>query len=304
MFGGSAPPDVTRGRDEVADQPRTDEDDDPGRPPGVTVPPWLRTGPTPGSPPPHSLAPVIGPPDSEGDGEAAPHRITLGARSVPAVPVVPAVRVEQSDRGDDLSSLPLRRAPGPPASPACPPTESTRRSPRPSSTTGTTMRPERPSRAALLTVGAVAIVVGSAVLGYVLTSGSPSPSEGGDAGPCGPVVEAGRVVGDGPGSPDTPAGVVLAFDHAFYVERSAEKAFALVASTSRMSESRLRTEGIGRLPQRTSHCVDARELSPTLLEVSLTETRPDTPPVLIRQRVRVAQQPDGTWQIVSITPAG
>lgn len=282
----------------MADQPRTDEDDDPGRPAGVTVPPWLRTGPTPGAPPPHPLAPVIGPPDPEGDGETPPHRITLGARSSPLAPV------DLSDRGDDLSSLPLRRTSGPPADPVRPPVVPRRRSPRRPLTTGTTTRPGTPSRAVLLAAGAVAIVAGSAVLGYVLSSGSASASDGGDAGSCAPVVEAGRVVGDGPGSPDSPADVVLAFDHAFYVERSAEKAFALVSSTSRMSEDRLLTEGIGPLPQGTTHCVDARELSPTLLEVSLTETRPDSPPVLIRQRVRVGQQSDGTWRIVSITPAG
>jgi len=38
--------------------------------------------------------------------------------------------------------------------------------------------------------------------------------------------------------------------------------------------------------------------------VTLTETPPDGEPVIIRQRVRVAENPDGTWGIVSITPAG
>ena len=63
-------------------------------------------------------------------------------------------------------------------------------------------------------------------------------------------------------------------------------------------------EGVERVPEGTTHCVDVRELSPTLLEVDLTEYPPGADPVLIRQRVRVAENPGGTWGIVSITPAG
>ena len=100
------------------------------------------------------------------------------------------------------------------------------------------------------------------------------------------------------------AGAVLAFDHAYYVERSAEKAFEAVAPSSRMTEEQLRVEGVERVPEGTTHCVDVRELSPTLLEVDLTEYPPGADPVLIRQRVRVAENPGGTWGIVSITPAG
>ena len=161
----------------------------------------------------------------------------------------------------------------------------------------------RPVRIALLVAAGVAVLGGSAVLGFVVTRGAVSPSEEAVTG-CTEVSEPGRVVGAGPGSLDTPAGAVLAFDHAYYVERSAAKAFEAVSPSSRMTEEQLRVEGVERVPEGTTHCVEARELSPTLLEVDLTEYPPEADPVLIRQRVRLAENPDGTWGIVSITPAG
>lgn len=153
-------------------------------------------------------------------------------------------------------------------------------------------------------VAGVAVLAGSGVLGYFLTRGvMDAPAD--DPSECVAVAESDRVVGDGPGSLDSPAGAVLAFDHAYYVERSAEKAFEAVAPSSRMSEEQVRVEGIDMVREGTTHCVAVSELSPTLLDVTLTEFPPeDAPPVEIRQRVRVAEDPDGTWGIVSITPAG
>ncbi|MBB1031603.1 hypothetical protein G6027_12030, partial [Dietzia sp. SLG310A2-38A2] len=148
-----------------------------------------------------------------------------------------------------------------------------------------------------------AVLAGSAVLGFVVTRGALAPT-GEEATDCAPVSEPGHVVGDGPGSLDSPLETVLAFDHAYYVERSAEKAFEAVSPSSRMTPDQLRVDGVDRVAEGTTHCVDARELSPTLLEVSLTESPPDAEPVVMRQRVRVAENPDGTWGIVSITPAG
>lgn len=116
--------------------------------------------------------------------------------------------------------------------------------------------------------------------------------------------EGGRVTGSGPGTLDTPAGTVLAFDHAYYVDRSAEKAFEAVSASSRMTEEQLRVDGIDELVEGTTHCVEVSELAPTLLAVHLTEFPPEAEPVVIRQHIRVAENSDGTWGIVSITPAG
>lgn len=294
----------------MADQPRT-RDDDESTHPEVTVPPWLRTGPTPdqaGTSPsavdesaaaqggPDRDRSEAGPRDSSR--EAGPNRIRLGARSVPGDPV----RGAGSDAGggrrvDDLSTLPLGSGPAGPAAGLV-----TRDTAGPASA-GTPDRLSGSRRIGLFTAAGVAVLAGSAVLGFVLTRGAVTPT-GGQAADCAAVSEPGRAVGDGPGSLDSPLGAVLAFDHAYYVERSAGRAFEAVSPSSRMTEEQLRADGVDRVPVGTTHCVDARALTPTLLEVTLTESPPDTEPVVIRQRIRVAENPDGTWGIVTITPAG
>ena len=280
----------------MADEGSTREDDDGSTPPEVTAPPWLRDGPVPdrvADPPSATPGPAADTEDSAR--EATPSRIRLGARRDPEEPAGGARRDPGGPRrgGDDLSTLPLGFPPADPAQ-----WEAADRS-----RSGTPVRVGRSRRIGLYAVAGVAVLAGSATLGFVITRGAVAPAGEQTAG-CVAVSEPGRAVGDGPGSLDSPLGTVLAFDHAYYVERSAGKAFEAVSPSSRMTERQLRVDGVDRVPVGTTHCVDARELAPTLLEVELTETAPDTEPVLIRQRVRVAENPDGTWGIVTITPAG
>lgn len=288
----------------MADRPTRGDDDETSRLPEVTVPPWLRTGPgpdpsVPGVPAVDRSADVAGGAgSSRADGhadepvrEAPPNRITLGASASAGAGAGSGPARTAGVDVDDLSSLPL----GSIATEVPRPVDEPPRSP--------VVLDRRPVRIALLVAAGVAVLGGSAVLGFVVTRGAVSPSEEAVTG-CTEVSEPGRVVGAGPGSLDTPAGAVLAFDHAYYVERSAAKAFEAVSPSSRMTEEQLRVEGVERVPEGTTHCVEARELSPTLLEVDLTEYPPEADPVLIRQRVRLAENPEGTWGIVSITPAG
>ncbi|HJC29120.1 MAG TPA: hypothetical protein H9759_06980 [Candidatus Dietzia intestinipullorum] len=290
----------------MAEQPRAD-DDEPTALPEVTVPPWLRSGPAPGAPVPAPDAMPAGPGEGRdgtagtertaGTDDTAPHRITLGTRT----PERSAAEQSPPPRpDDDLSTLPLRGA------------ESQQPTPTPAisadagATSGRT--PPRWGRIAVFAAAGAAVLAGSGVIGYVATrgivDGAEADAAAATAGSCEPVAEDGRTVGSGPGSLDSPAGAVLAFDHAYYVERSVEKAFDAVSPSSRMSPDRVRTAGVEQVADGTTHCVDATEISPTLLEVTLTELPPDAEPVEIRQRVRVEQNPDGTWGIVSITPAG
>lgn len=298
----------------MADRPRTGDDDETPRLPEVTTPPWLRAGPTPDAP--HPGLPAAGAPtvdgaragrDLSGSDQADPGqagaektgpggaarkapstRITLGAHRADETA---SAHVAAADAPDELSTLPLR--PGA--------MDSDR--PVQDPATAPVTRDRRPARIAVLAVAAVAVLGGSGVLGYVVARGAASPSAQATA-ECAEVSEPGRVVGSGPGTFDSPAGAVLAFDHAYYVERSASKAFDAVAPSSRMTEEQLRAEGVDQVAEGTTHCVEVREISPTLLEVDLTEYPPHTDPVHIRQRVRVAEDPAGTWGIVSITPAG
>lgn len=272
---------------------------------------------------------------------SAPNRITLGAG---APVDAPAEQDVPRRREDDLSTLPLRTAPDPLTAPASAPdtartpargatstqgrdraadesvggasdsTHGRRRAVTPVSVfpgagsregTGVTARRAGSGRGriAVLAAAGAAVLAGSGVLGYLIARGVIAPA-GDEMTGCVAVDEPGRVVGAGPGSLDTPTGAVLAFDHAYYVERSAVKAFDAVSPSSRMSRERLRTAGVEQIADGTTHCVEATELSPTLLDVTVTEQTPDADPVHIRQRIRVAENPDGTWGIVSITPAG
>lgn len=306
----------------MVDQPSRGDDDE-VTPPEVTVAPWLRTGPIPGVPvssPPRGEEPAIRSGDAAaeraGSGRtnlprgAAPNRIRLGAGRQTEDPGGPNDRdgrdphpgldsAAGDSRTGDLSSLTLRtgqsgavQSPGRETGPAASPSRGARDA-----------SAARARRIALTSAAGVAVLGGSAVLGFIITRGIVAPVDAQPAG-CAAVSEPGRVVGDGPGSLDSPLETVLAFDHAYYVERSAEKAFEAVSPSSRITEEQLRSYGVERVPEGTTHCVEARELSPTLLEVTLTESPPDAEPVVIRQRVRVAGNPDGSWGIVSITPAG
>lgn len=318
-------------------RPGGSDDDEPTTLPEVTVPPWLRTGPVAdpsvaGAPPPPGAVGTSGAAETAGapvvepgaTPAVAPTRITLGARAgegagpgpVPRGatadeegPQTPRDPVPESgvDRSpDDLSTLPLRASAGAPGQAAGGASEQA--SADGGTGAGIPIPARRPVRIALAVAAGAAVLGGSAVLGFLVARGvtgeDPAPAVAAAAPGCEESVEGGTVTGSGPGSLDSPAGAVLAFDHAYYVDRSAERAFEAVAPSSRMTVEQLRTEGIERLAEGTAHCVRVSELAPTLLEVELTEFPPGAEPVVIRQRVRVAENPDGTWGIVSITPAG
>lgn len=315
----------------MADRQRTGDDDEAPRLPEVTTPPWLRTGPTPDTPHPGLPGAGVSSPGGARKGrdrsgsehadpgrggaeragsddavwEAPSTRITLDAHragedaspspSPPTPTQAPAPgrepgAEEARDPADELSTLPLGTASTDVGRPA-----------PPLATVSTPSR--RPARIAVLAVSAVAVLGGSGVLGYVVARGAADPAAQATT-ECAEVSEPGRTVGAGPGTFDSPAGAVLAFDHAYYVERSAAKAFEAVSPSSRMTQEQLRADGVDQVAEGTTHCVEVREISPTLLDVDLTEYPPDADPVHIRQRVRVAQDAAGAWGIVSITPAG
>lgn len=329
---------------------RSGDDDDNTVPflPEVTVPPWLRTGPS-AEPSVSGPAPAAGSAAAGGDTvagasgtgrnevadrgvppEAPPTRITLGAQGRDGAPEgapAPAGSAHAGHRPpvDDLSTLPLQSGsalPGstPTGSPLAGSTltgvtaESARATaPGVEEEPDETVAPaplleRRPFRIALMVAAGAAVLGGSAVLGFVVARGATdagaAPAPVAATPGCEDVVEDGMVRGSGPGSLGSPAGTVLAFDHAYYVDRSAEKAFRAVAPSSRMTEEQLRAEGIDRLAEGTRHCVQVSEIAPTLLEVELTEFPPDSEPVVIHQRIKLAENGDGTWGIVSITPAG
>ncbi|MEV6362172.1 hypothetical protein [Nocardia asteroides] len=78
----------------------------------------------------------------------------------------------------------------------------------------------------------------------------------------------------GPGDTRTPAGVIAAFEHAYYVERSAEAALKLVSPDAGLAPDRL-AAAIAALPLGTTHCVGITSIADNTTEVHLVELRPD-----------------------------
>lgn len=165
-------------------------------------------------------------------------------------------------------------------------------------------RPGRRTRIVALTAAALALVAGVAGFGVVLAGGTdaePASAPVAAPPPCPSVEEPGHVRGDGPGGLDTAAHAVLAFEYGYYVRRSADTAFAAVDPATRMTREALRRDGIDRLPEGTAHCVDVQGSGP--LRVTLQQSPPGAEPVVMHQTVEVRRAADGTWRILSITPA-
>lgn len=117
---------------------------------------------------------------------------------------------------------------------------------------------------------------------------------------CTEVSEPGHRRGNGPGDTATAEGLVLAFEHAYYVRRDAGAAVALVAEDSGIEAGTLAEEGIALLPAGTTHCVDVRLREPGLVAVELTEFRPGRTPIGIHQNVRVERTDGGEQRIAGI----
>ncbi|WP_338767878.1 hypothetical protein V7968_02480 [Nocardia vulneris] len=84
----------------------------------------------------------------------------------------------------------------------------------------------------------------------------------------------GTVVTDGPGDPATVAGIIAAFETAYYLHRDAEKAMALLAPETGITADRLAT-GIAGIPAGTRHCVSITLISPSTANVHIAELHPD-----------------------------
>ncbi|RDI55476.1 hypothetical protein [Nocardia mexicana] len=84
-----------------------------------------------------------------------------------------------------------------------------------------------------------------------------------------------RVQGNGPGGTDSAAAAILAFQHAFYVERSGDRARAVVAADGEVSPAAVLQQGIDSIPPGATHCVT---ITPTAIPgenlVTVTEFRP------------------------------
>ncbi|MGW9265533.1 hypothetical protein [Gordonia terrae] len=155
---------------------------------------------------------------------------------------------------------------------------------------------------------AAILVIVATVLGVVLTRGdgpeattaSTSSSDATSAGlaaSTSPVVRepactqrpvgAGTTVSDGDdaGNQESGAGAIRAFNHAYYVLRSARAARAVAAPGAVASEYVMQ-QYINQRPLGTRHCLTVSDRGPGEYSVVLTELQPDAAPITYRQVIR------------------
>ncbi|WP_280453720.1 hypothetical protein [Nocardia brasiliensis] len=84
----------------------------------------------------------------------------------------------------------------------------------------------------------------------------------------------GTTVTDNAGDTASLTGVIAAFEHAYYVQRDAAAALALVAPTAGLTLEGL-AAGIASIPPGTTHCVAITPLADSLAEVHLAERHLD-----------------------------
>lgn len=110
--------------------------------------------------------------------------------------------------------------------------------------------------------------------------------------------------GNGPGDRLSQVGVVAAFEHAYYVEKDATRAVELTTEDAGLDPVRLDTEGIGALPEGTTHCLEASTDGGDVVSVRLSELRPDADPIVIHQRITTGLDDNGIYAITTIEHTG
>lgn len=128
------------------------------------------------------------------------------------------------------------------------------------------------------------------------------PPEGSDSSPsdCVEQSDGDIVTGSGAGDQESPAGVVLAFQHAYYVERDADKVKPLLAKESEIRDLDALQKGIDSVAEGTTHCVQVEARKDGRARVEVTEIAPDETHTIYRQTVTTNRE-GGEVRIVSIT---
>lgn len=126
---------------------------------------------------------------------------------------------------------------------------------------------------------------------------SASSSPVADRGPrCAEGTKGNVTTGAGPGGQSSGPDVIKAFDYAYYVLRSGERARAVAVPGAVGSVQDLQ-KAIDALPQGTTHCLSITEQTPTTFAVVLTQTPPadNDPPVVYHQNITTVSTGDKTW---------
>ena len=167
-------------------------------------------------------------------------------------------------------------------------------------------------------VAAVAVVAGGAVLVVAdrgdsaapeptlvpaTASRTASPSATAPAVWCQEMSSATRVVGAGAGDLNTPAGVILYQQYAFYVLRDPDAVRSVLAPDAVAAPVEKTKEAIDRTPAGTKHCVTITPRDASTFGVQITERYPDGKQAGWEQTETTVQR-DGRTLITSITAGG
>ncbi|MBT2270030.1 hypothetical protein [Rhodococcus qingshengii] len=97
-----------------------------------------------------------------------------------------------------------------------------------------------------------------------------------------------------PGDQKSGAGVIAAFEHAYYVTRSGTAVRELTTPDSSLPAKEKIQAGIDTVPTGTTHCVRITPISAGIYTVALSEMRPGQPPAQFPQTI-TAKEFDGRW---------
>ncbi|MEV0027927.1 hypothetical protein [Nocardia sp. NPDC050793] len=113
----------------------------------------------------------------------------------------------------------------------------------------------------------------------------------------------GQTVTAGAGDTGSAAGVIAAFEHAYYVQRNHEAALRLVAPEIGIVPEAL-AAGIASIPAGTTHCVAITPIAEGAAEVHLVELHPDGQRIDYLQLINLAHHPDRGMVITNIQKRG
>ena len=188
----------------------------------------------------------------------------------------------------------------------------------------------RPRRAGILAGGLAAVIAVGAITWYLAGAHGTTPQATPPAAQTASVAagattstskgpqcperrnDAGVVTGNGPGDQNSGPGVILAFNYAYYVERSGVGAAAVAVPNAVASPPRIQS-AIDQIPVGSSYCMTITETAPHLYRVTNTLTRPHSgqpgignepqQPEVYRQVIETTESGGKTW-IVSIRKGG
>ncbi|MEU2258098.1 hypothetical protein ABZ540_33550 [Nocardia xishanensis] len=108
----------------------------------------------------------------------------------------------------------------------------------------------------------------------------------------------GQTVTAGGGDAGSAAGVIAAFEHAYYVQRNPEVALRLVAPEVGIVPEAL-AAGIASIPAGTTHCVAITPIAAGAAEVHLVELHPNGQRIDYLQLINLARYPGGGVMVIT-----